>query len=251
MFKDRCLSNDPIMADDTIEYLLDEALESEFPTWFKDYVHNDSNNVTCPYLRALARGPLKVAHTFTAYIVNGLRFQTKDHNAGMSTCNSGVCVGGKEQGEDFYDFYGTLRRIVRLEYPGVPLKRTVLFECDWYDPTPDGTRMNETYEMVDVNPKNKYKKYEPFILATQARQVVFVDYPSTRTGNKGDWVAAIHIRARSKVEYCQRDESITNSYQEEDVDGQAARPVNAPDDNPLLHEDEFVDLDIEGSCENN
>ena len=172
----------------------------------------------------------------------------------MATSNSGVCVRGQDQDatDDLYDFYGNLRRIVRLEYPGFPLKRTFLFDVDWYDPTPSGTRKHELYQMVEINHRKRYRtKYEPFILATQARQVVFIEYPSLKR-DKVDWLAAMHIQARSRVEYIDKDDSITNSYQEEVVDETARKPVQADDEFIDLQEDQFIDLTIaeedEGMC---
>ena len=233
------------MTEDTLEELLDSKIPTEFPDWFREYVRNPINNVTCIYLKALAEGPFKKVYTFPGYIVNGLRFHTTECNTAMATSNSGVCVNGAEEYGDatLFDFHGKLKRIVRIEYSGLPFKRTFLFDVEWYDPNPGGTRKNERFEMVDVNQKKRYRtKYEPFILATQARQVVFLEYPS-RKRDKGEWLAAVPIRARSKVEYIEKDDSITNSYQQEDVDKQAEDPIEADDELFDLHEDQYVDLE--------
>ena len=132
------------------------------------------------------------------------------------------------------DFYGTLKRILRVEYAGWPFKRTVLFEVDWYDPSPDHCRVHGEYELVDINPKKKYNKYEPFILATQAKQVVYVEYPGMKKGDNR--LAVIPICARSKVEYIEKDESITNSYQLAEVGQTAKRPIVILDEDLHLHE---------------
>ena len=169
-----------------------------------------------------------------------------DSDTSKSTSNCGVCVKGADQngGDDLFDFYGKLKRIVRLEYAGVPLKRTVLFDVDWYDPGQNGTRVHEQYQMVEINHRRRYRtKYEPFILADQARQVMFIEYPSLKR-DKADWLAAIHIQARSRVEYVHKDKSTTNSYQEEVVDETARNPVDARDEYIDLHEDIYVDLTI-------
>ena len=145
--------------------------------------------------------------------------------------------------DNMFDFNGRLKRVVRLEYAGVPLKQTFLFDVDWYDPNPQGTRKIEQYEMVEINQKKRYKtKYEPFILATQAWQVVFLDYPSKKY-DKTDWLAAIPIRARSKVEYIEKDDSITNSHQREDIDKRAENPIEADAELFNLHKDQYVDLE--------
>ena len=219
-------------------------MESEFPDWFKEYVRNPINNVTCVYLKAIAEGPFSKDYTFLGYIVNGLRFHTTECNTAMTTSNSGVCVKGEDDGDaSLFDFHGKLKRVVRIEYVGVPQKQTFLFDVDWYDPNPKGTRKIEQYEMVDVNQKKRYRtKYEPFILATQARQVVFLEYPS-RKRDKAEWLATIPIHARSKVEYIEKDDSITNLYQQEDVDKQAENPIETDDELFDLHVNQYVDLE--------
>ena len=235
------------MTDVAIENLLEDKLPSLFPDWFSDYVREPFNEVTCPYLKSLAEGPFKRVSVFESYVVNGLRFHTMESDTNKSTINCGVCVKGADQkgsDDDLFDFYGKLKRIVRLEYAGVPLKRTVLFEVDWYDPGPNGTRVDEQRQLVEINHKRRYKaKYEPFILAVQARQVMFVEYPSLKR-DKADWLAAIHVQARSRVEYVHMDKSNTNSYQEEVVDETARNPVKPLNENIDLHENIFVDLTI-------
>ena len=111
------------MTADTLAELLDQALVSEFPDWFKEYVRNPINNVTCVYLKSLAEGPFSKVYTFPGYVVNGLRFHTIECNTAMATTNSGVCVQGANDSDDnMFDFNGRLKRVVRLEYVGVPLK---------------------------------------------------------------------------------------------------------------------------------
>jgi len=48
-------------------------------------------------------------------------------------CGVGVCGTGEGNIEN--DYYGVLKDIVQLEYVGEPLKRCVLFSCEWFDPT--------------------------------------------------------------------------------------------------------------------
>ena len=155
--KEHLLEMNPIMADGTIADIISERTPLEFLDWFKKYIQNPANNITCLYLRALASGPLIKCSAFPSYIVNGLRFNSSAGDTSKATSNSGVWVNGADLGGEAHDFYGKLRRIIRFEYPGIPLKRTVLFEVHWYDPTLEGTRMNDEYEMVDINHKKKYR----------------------------------------------------------------------------------------------
>lgn len=34
------------------------------------------------------------------------------------------------------NYYGNIEEIIEVEYPGLPIKRIVLFKCTWFDPTP-------------------------------------------------------------------------------------------------------------------
>ena len=60
--------------------------------------------------------------------------------------------------------------VVQLEFLALPIKRTVLFKCKWFDLTQNiGIRIHEQYKLVDVLHKISYRKYEPFIMAGQAQ----------------------------------------------------------------------------------
>ena len=113
-----------------------------------------------------------------------------------STMNSGVCIKGSNYSESSNDFYGLLTEVIQLEYPALPIKRTVLFKCDWFDPVENvGMKIHKTYNLVDVNHKRRFNKYEPFILAMQACQVYYTPYPSLKR-DKSDWWAVCKIRRK-------------------------------------------------------
>ena len=55
---------------------------------------------------------------------------------------------------------------MEVEYLNWLIKRTVLFMCDWFDPTPNmGIRVHEQYNIVEINHRRRYDKYE--LLNTQ------------------------------------------------------------------------------------
>nr|GEZ42574.1 hypothetical protein [Tanacetum cinerariifolium] len=96
---------------------------------------------------------------------------------------------------------GPLRKIVQLEYPSLPIKRVVLFRCDRFDPTPNvGMKVHKGYNLVDVNHKRRFNKYEPFILASQSSQVYYTSYPSLRR-DKVDWWALSKAKPRSFIDF--------------------------------------------------
>ncbi|XP_050222508.2 uncharacterized protein LOC126672598 [Mercurialis annua] len=174
-------------------------LESEFAFWFEQYV-KDQTVCTNPYILSLAEGPLRSVKTFKGYCVNGFKFNTEEYGEDRVTMNSGVCVKGSLYGPAESDFYGVLTDIIELEYPALPIKRTVLFKCNWFDPTKKvGMLAHPRYNIVDVNHRKRYNKYEPFILAEQSDQVHYLPYPSKRRDKK-DWWAVCKIKARSEID---------------------------------------------------
>lgn len=179
---------------------VDKKLECEFVMWFYKYAHDPSNNISNQFLKAVAKGPLKSVMTYSGYVVNGYKFHTKSYGSDRATMNSGVCIKGVNYSINDSDYYGQLIEVIRLEYPGLPIKRTFLFKCDWFDPTPNlGTKVHQQYNLVEVNHKRSFNRYEPFVLAIQAAQVSYTTYPSLRR-NKSDWWAVFKIKARSVVE---------------------------------------------------
>nr|GEX69802.1 hypothetical protein [Tanacetum cinerariifolium] len=115
---------------------VDTRLERKFANWFNDYAR-DSGNVDSQIIKDVASGPLRSVVTYLVYFVNGYKFYTSKHGLGRSTYNSGVSLKGSNYSDESNDYYGILAEIVQLEYPALPIKRVVLFRCDWFDPTPN------------------------------------------------------------------------------------------------------------------
>ncbi len=110
--------------------------------------------------------------------------------------NSGVCIMVSTYGDNSNDYYGILKEIVQLEYPALPIKRTVLFKCEWFDLTLDvGFKVHKHYNLVDIHHRKRLNKYEPFILASQAKQVVYIPYPNLRW-DKANWYVVCKIKLR-------------------------------------------------------
>ncbi|KAM3233113.1 hypothetical protein P3L10_018472 [Capsicum annuum] len=173
---------------------IDESLEENFAIWFKGYAQ--CNPIKNEYLRSLAHGPLIGATSHLVYFVNGYKFHTECHGSMRSTMNSGVCISDP----NFGDYYGRIKEIIQVEYHEVPLKQTVLFKCEWFDPIIDvGVKKHDRYILVDINHRRQYKKYEPFILAMQATQVCYVPYPSKKK-DKEDWLAVLKVKPQNVIE---------------------------------------------------
>ena len=151
------------------------------------------------FIQDLAKGPLETVKIYNGYFVSGYKFHTAGHGASKMSINSGVCIKGQNYIHNADDWYGQLREVVEVEYLNWPIKRTVLFMCDWFDPTPNrGIRVHEQYNIVEINHRRRYDKYEPFVLAIQAAQVYFCSYPSLRK-DKVDWWVVSKIKPRGVV----------------------------------------------------
>ena len=182
IYVERVKSTQPNITDAAV----DEKLERDFVKWFYKYAHELPNNVQNQLIQDVAKGPLRSVTTFNGYCVNGCKFNTINGSSSSNSMNFGVCIKGSNYSSEESDYYGQLVEVLRLEYSGLPIKRTVLFKCDWFDPTPNtGTKVHRQYRIVDINNKRRYSKYEPFVLASQATQVV---YPSKHRDKNNWWV---------------------------------------------------------------
>ena len=104
------------------------------------------------------------------------------------------------------------KEIVELEYAGEPIKRVVLFKCEWFDPTrPTGTRKHNQYNIIEINHTKRYRGFDPFIIAQNARQVYFLPYPGKC--NKS-WRVVIKTKPRGRIETDEVDDE--EAYQIDD-----------------------------------
>ncbi|CAA0820068.1 Unknown protein, partial [Striga hermonthica] len=178
--------------------VIDQKLETEFPDWFEKYVHDQSNGITNEYIQDLAKGPLRKVKSYSGYMVNGFKFHTLSCGSSKSTMNSGVCIKGSKFSVE-NDFYGRLVDVVEVGYDGFHTNTTILFKCEWFDPTARGMNIHNSYKLVDINHKRRFNRYEPFMLGMQAKQVFFCEYPGAGR-DKRDWWAVCNVKARAFVE---------------------------------------------------
>lgn len=140
------------------------------------------------FIKDLAEGTLRSVKSYSIYFVNGYRFHTSSHGANQSTINSGVCIKDSTYGNNFNGYYGILIEVVQPEYLALPIKRVVLFRCEWLDLTLNiGVKIHKHYNLVDINHKWRLNTCEPFILASDAEQVIYILYPSLKR-DKFDWL---------------------------------------------------------------
>ncbi|KAK4421458.1 hypothetical protein Salat_2096400 [Sesamum alatum] len=145
--------------------------------------------------RKLANGPSRRVSYYKGYFVNGFKFHTVEYGHSKATTNYGVCVLGSTYSECEVDYYGLLEEIVELEYYGLG-RGVALFKCHWYD-TSDKRLKRHKCGLVEINSKLKLSTDDPFILASQAQQVYFTSFPSSKRERR-DWWAVCKVKAIGK-----------------------------------------------------
>ena len=158
--------------------------------------------------------PKRCVSTWTAYRVNGFKFHTEARSVGKRTYNCGVGVCGTGEGDIENDYYGVLEDIVQIEYVGEPLKRCVLFSCEWFDPTLNrGTRSHKLSNLIEVHRTRRYRKYDPFIFPNTASQVYFMPH-ADRSRDRANWLVVIPTKPRARVD---QQYTLPTAYQQTDM----------------------------------
>ena len=130
----------------------------------------------CSYTYALAHGPSPNLVTYQAYDINGYTFYTEEHDEKTSYQNSSIrieCMTVDEADKRVY--YGTIKEIWELDYVKV---KVALFRCTWI---PLGHVKVDDYRKTCVNRTTMAYHADPFILASDATQIFFVEDPCIRT----------------------------------------------------------------------
>lgn len=120
------------------------------------------------------------------FFSRGYKFHTYDHGKHKKTMNYGVCVRGSVDSE----FYGLINEIFMIEYHGAVNLRTIVFRCTWFDQTIGRGMRRHPSGIVDICPRRRYRKYDPFIVTDQADQVCFIPYSLIRQSDEEWWVCA-------------------------------------------------------------
>ncbi|XP_042959909.1 uncharacterized protein LOC122294953 [Carya illinoinensis] len=172
---------------------IDRRHQVEFPSWFRtriQEIRSTSPDDVADDIYALACGPDPWVSSYSACIMNGIRFHTIKHGEFRATQNSGVVVQGEHRSQPV-DFYGVLIDILQLRYMG--WRHVYLFRCDWFDigDRRRGIRVGD--HLTSVNTARKWYKDEPFALACQASQVFYLK--DTNLG--GNWSVVQKITSRN------------------------------------------------------
>src|ERR1051325_10228490 len=133
-------------------------------------------------LRWIAHGPHPCVITYNGYVINGCRYHTKCLDNNQSVQNSEVTLVAKtmqvSSAKDKHpiiadmSFYGVIQEIWELNYNTF---NVAVFKCDWVENNSSMRIDDLGFVLVDL--RKIGHKFDCFILATQARQVFFVDDP--------------------------------------------------------------------------
>lgn len=150
----------------------------------------------------LAKGPFDVARKHRGFKINGYKFRSARYD--RMTQNSGIVVVAKTSSYSHVKdsnpilgdvtYYGRLKEIIELDYMG--RFNVVLFKCDWVDVTLGRGIKKDEWGFTLVNFSNlihtgEKLEHEPFIFASQANQVFYVNDHL----NPG-WSIAIGVKPR-------------------------------------------------------
>ena len=145
------------------------------------------------------------------------------------------------------DYYGIVLKIYELFYGE---NSVVVFKCHWFDNT-RGVRVVHPHGLVEVRHQSTLAASDVFILASQAQQVYYINYPSNLRERRAWWVAC-KVRPRREFamhvpqEEGQLTDEIDDVYQDDGTSPGGPRPDNGPDvpSHSLADSDSIMEVDI-------
>ncbi|KAG7548108.1 Transposon En/Spm-like [Arabidopsis suecica] len=137
------------------ESMLDAQIRDEYPELSDDEVEaTRSHQNFPPWVHELVEGPENKVKSWPMYFTRGYMFHTRNHGRTRKTMNYGVCVRGQDYSEASHeeDFFGTVEKIIELEYPGLVNLKITLFYCEWFEPKFTENDMVILQQSVDEAP---------------------------------------------------------------------------------------------------
>ncbi|KAI3447069.1 hypothetical protein Pfo_003734 [Paulownia fortunei] len=175
----------------------------EFPLWFRDKMIRlrilkdpDATNE----LYSLVLGSNVEFRLYGACIVNDVRYHTISRDTCQTTQNSRVSI-----------FFGVLKDVVILFYTSG--YKVHLFWCDWFQCNLKNKSVVQEFGFTCIDTSKIWYEDDPFILATQARQVYYLDDIKCR----GSWKVVQKVQHREIYEVIEK---------EDDNSGELESPSN-------------------------
>ncbi|KAK7279834.1 hypothetical protein RJT34_24892 [Clitoria ternatea] len=173
----------------TEKWLVNEHNKT-FLNWFRGQVVND--DTASETLKWLASGPNFDVVCWSGYYINHYTFYTKSQDDNSRVQNSGVMIvaesihfsSAKDKNPIVASipYYGVIEEIWEVDYVKI---RVPVFRCKWVDGN-TGVKTDEMgFTLVELN--KVAHEDEPFIMASQAKQVFYITDPSNKR-----WSVALH-----------------------------------------------------------
>ncbi|XP_059289913.1 uncharacterized protein LOC132043449 [Lycium ferocissimum] len=139
----------------------------------------------------------------TGCVINGVRYLIQRRDELRKSQNCGIVVAGYHENE-LIDFYGIITDIIELEY--VDENRVFLFKCKWFD-LRKKTGMQKDKHFTSICVKRFWYEHDSFVLATQAKQVFYIDDP--KLGE--NWRIVLKFQDRHLYDVPEKENSETKS----------------------------------------
>lgn len=202
---------------------------------------NTPDNNVSDTLKAIAQGPRRDVTKCTGYVISGCRFHTKDREQSLVNQNSGVSLNAttlqvasakdKNPVTSLMTYYGVITEIWLLDYWTL---KVPLFKCDWVDNN-NGIEVDEL-GFTSVELGRVSHKSDPFVLASQAKQVFYV--PDQL---KPNWSIVLASPERD-YHHDDNDEELVDAFNSEPTLGKELPDIDI-DENPSS----YIRADCEGT----
>ncbi|CAM8892784.1 unnamed protein product [Rhodiola kirilowii] len=177
------------------ENQLYDRILTELPAWLQKHIWElRAHCGVLEWIHHLSLGfNYRVSCTNT-YKVNNYKFCTEGSNEGSMKkyCQLQLKIEGGGY------FYGVIEEILRMSCLHNPRLKVVLFKCRWIDP--NYVQCFPSLGLVEVNTQRVYQPYDPFILAQQAEQVYFVEFPGQPQRTIQGWVAVCRVKPTNAID---------------------------------------------------
>ena len=131
----------------------------------------NANSLVSGDLYSLASEPYSRVFSYPGCMVNRVHYHTKKRDRRHTTQNHGVCVQA-EIGDESDDFYGMIDDIWEVKF--LTQRSVIVFKCSWFDTYRHET-MKKEYAFTSIKVDSLFFEDEPYALADQVRQVIYVD----------------------------------------------------------------------------
>ena len=184
-------------------------------------------------LRCFARGPRRYCMSYSGYIINGKRYHTFEVE--RSTQDYGVFIEAeticRSSSRDKahivanVSYYGIVKDIILLDYHKF---RLAVFNCIWAN-IAGGVKEEEGFTLVNLHDGISQFQRDPFILASQAKQVFY-----SREKDTSSWYVVMKAPPRGFYDFDVFDESTYKTYAPQDVS--KLNNDNVDDDEPYVRD---------------